>query len=145
MTDASPAADAAVRGLAELTLETEDVRKAAAFYEEVVGLRLLPSSDDDRVWLAVGERCRLGLWSPGRKEFDDRGGRHVHFAFSVARGGLTALCARLRAAGADVEGPVEHEGGDRSLYFFDPAGNRVEAWDFFTHGDGAKDGVSGLA
>ena len=144
MTDAIPAADLTVRGLAELTLETGDVREAAAFYADVVGLRPL-SSDGERVWLAVGKHSRLGLWSPGRKEFDDRGGRHVHFALSVAPGGLTALRARLRAAGVDVEGPVEHEGGDRSLYFFDPAGNRVEAWDFFTHGDGAEDGVGALA
>jgi catechol-2,3-dioxygenase len=144
MTERSPAIGAAVQGLAELTLEIGDLREAAEFYEGVVGLRPL-SRDGDRVWLAVGTHCRLGLWSPGRKEFDDRGGRHVHFAFSVARGGLTALRDRLCAAGVEVEGPVEHEGGDRSLYFFDPAGNRVEAWDFFTHGDGAQDGVGGLA
>jgi catechol-2,3-dioxygenase len=144
MTDALPVTNIAVQGLAELTLETADVRQAAAFYEEVVGLRLL-SADGDRVWLAVGEQARLGLWSPGHKEFDDRGGRHVHFALSVARGGLTALHDRLRGAGAEVEGPVEHEGGDQSLYFFDPAGNRVEAWDFFTSGNGADDGVDALA
>ena len=127
----------------ELTLETPDLQQAAAFYEEVVGLRLL-SADGDRVWLAVGEQARLGLWSPGHKEFDDRGGRHVHFALSVARGGLTALHDRLRGAGAEVEGPVEHEGGDQSLYFFDPAGNRVEAWDFLTRGSGAERGVDAL-
>lgn len=30
-------------------------------------------------------------------------------------------------------------------YFFDPAGNRVEIWDFFRDGDGAEDGVMALA
>jgi catechol-2,3-dioxygenase len=30
-----------------------------------------------------------------------------------------------------VRGPVEHPGGDRSIYFEDPEGNVVEAWDFF--------------
>jgi hypothetical protein len=30
-----------------------------------------------------------------------------------------------------VEGPVEHDGGDRSLYVRDPEGNLVEAWDLF--------------
>ena len=41
-------------------------------------------------------------------------------------------------------GPVEHDGGDRSLYFEDPAGNLVEVWDFFTSGDGAQLGVGAL-
>jgi hypothetical protein len=44
-----------------------------------------------------------------------------------------------------VQGPVEHPGGDRSVYFRDPAGNLVEAWDFFAHGDGARQGVRALA
>jgi hypothetical protein len=44
-----------------------------------------------------------------------------------------------------VQGPVEHEGGDRSAYFFDPAGNRVELWDYFRDGDGAENGVMALA
>jgi hypothetical protein len=39
---------------------------------------------------------------------------------------------------------VEHEGGDRSVYFVDPEGNVVEAWDFFEHGDGAQVGVQAL-
>jgi catechol-2,3-dioxygenase len=57
---------------------------------------------------------------------------------------LTLEERRLRAAGIEVEGPVEHEGGDRSLYFSDPAGNRVEAWDFFTRGSDARRGVDAL-
>jgi hypothetical protein len=40
---------------------------------------------------------------------------------------------------------VEHNGGDRSLYFSDPEGNVVEAWDFFEHGDGARHGVGALS
>jgi catechol 2,3-dioxygenase-like lactoylglutathione lyase family enzyme len=41
--------------------------------------------------------------------------------------------------------PVEHPGGDRSLYVDDPDGNVVEVWDFFEHGEGARDGVRALA
>jgi catechol-2,3-dioxygenase len=29
----------------------------------------------------------------------------------------------------DAKGPVEHEGGDRSLYIRDTEGNVVEVWD----------------
>ncbi len=132
-----------VAGLAELTLETDELATMERFYRQALGLPVL-SRDEDRVWLAVDERTRLGLWSPGTKEFGDRGGRHVHFAFSTSRGRLDQLATRLTEHGFEVRGPVEHPGGDRSLYFEDPAGNVVEAWDFFAHGDGARDGVEAL-
>lgn len=128
-----------VEGFAELTLETADLPRMERFYRDALGLEVL-SREGDRIWLAVGERSRLGLWSPGSKEFGDRRGRHVHFAFAVSPGGLDALTQRLREDGAEVRGPVEHPGDDRSIYFRDPAGNRVEAWDFF-----ARHGVRALA
>lgn len=133
-----------IAGICELVLETDDVGRLQDFYEEL-GLRRLLAEDEDRVWLRAGERCRLGIWSPGEKEYSDRGGSHVHFALSVGTDGLDALSAQLREREVEVEGPIEHEGGDRSAYFSDPAGNRVELWDFFRDGDGAEDGVMALA
>jgi catechol-2,3-dioxygenase len=133
-----------IAGICELVLETDDVERLQGFYEGL-GLRRLLAEDEDRVWLRLGKRCRLGIWSPGEKEYSDRGGRHVHFAFSVGADELDAFSARLREQGVEVEGPIEHEGGDRSAYFFDPAGNRVEVWDFFEDGDGAEEGVMALA
>ena len=132
-----------IAGICELVLETDDVDRLRSFYEEL-GLRPLLTEDEDRIWLQAGEQCRLGIWSPGEKEYSDRGGRHVHFAFSVGADRLDALSGKLRKQGVEVEGPVEHDGGDRSAYFFDPAGNRVEIWDFFQDGDGANDGVMAL-
>src|SRR5215211_156962 len=132
-----------VAGICELVLETEDVKQLSSFYREL-GLKQV-MEEDDRVWLAAGECCRLGIWPPGEKEFSDRGGRHVHFALSVDQNRLDALTHSLRERGVEVQGPVEHGGGDRSVYFFDPAGNRVELWDFFRDGDGAENGVMALA
>jgi catechol-2,3-dioxygenase len=133
-----------IAGICELVLETDEVGRLQGFYEEL-GLRRLLAEEEGRVWLRAGEHCRLGIWSPGEKEYSDRGGRHVHFALSVGAAGLDALSAQLRERGVEVEGPIEHEGGDRSAYFSDPAGNRVELWDFFHDGDGAEDGVTALA
>jgi catechol-2,3-dioxygenase len=132
------------RGFCELTLEAREPAALASFYAEVFGWPEL-SNDDDRVWLACGERSRLGLWSEGRKEFGDEGGRHVHFALSVRPGQLEELIRTLERLGVDHEGPVMHEGGDRSVYFRDPEGNVVEAWDFLERGDGARDGVAALS
>src|ERR671917_1664367 len=120
-------------GFAELTLETPDPAGLERFYAGVLGMEVL-AREADRIWLAAGPHARLGLWSPGEKEFGDRGGRHVHFAFSAAPGRLDALVERLRAHGVDVRGPEEHDGGDRSLYVEDPEGNVVEVWDFFGRG-----------
>lgn len=132
------------RGFAELTIEARDLEALERFYRDVFGLRVL-AREDDRVWLAAGERARLGLWLPGEKEFGDEGGRHVHFAFSAGPSGLDALVARLAEHGHEFRGPVEHEGGDRSLYVEDIEGNVVEVWDFFERGDGRRDGAAALA
>jgi catechol-2,3-dioxygenase len=132
------------QGFAELTIEVRDLEALERFYRDVFGLRVL-AREDDRVWLAPGERARLGLWLPGEKEFGDEGGRHVHFAFSAGPGGLDALVERLDAAGHDYRGPVEHDGGDRSLYVEDLEGNVVEVWDFFERGEGRREGAAALA
>ena len=127
-----------IRGFSEVTLQIRDLHAAASFYVDVFGLRVL-STEADRIWLAVGEHARLGLWRPGEKEFGDEGGAHVHFAFAVERDEVEKIAGRARAAGAEVDGPHAHDGGDRSLYVTDPAGNIVEAWDFFDHGQTVAD------
>jgi catechol 2,3-dioxygenase len=131
------------RGFCELTLEARDPDALASFYRQVFGWDEL-SKQSGRIWLGCGERSRLGLWSRGEKEFGDQGGRHVHFALSVRPRQLEHLVSQLSDLGVDHEGPVEHDGGDRSVYFKDPEGNVVEAWDFFEHGQGAEAGVEAL-
>jgi catechol-2,3-dioxygenase len=126
-----------IDGFCELTLEARDMARLESFYTETFGLEVL-AREDDRIWLAAGRNARLGLWSPGEKEFGDEGGRHVHFAFAAAPGTLDGLAERL-----DRE-PIEHEGGDRSLYVEDPEGNVVEVWDFFAREEGRREGVEAL-
>jgi catechol-2,3-dioxygenase len=125
--------DVLTDGICELTLEARDLGVLERFYTGAFGLEVL-TREDGRIWLAAGRHTRLGVWAPGEKEFGDQGGRHVHFAFSAAPGRLDALCDRLRGHGAGVRGPVEHPGGDRSIYVEDPEGNVVEVWDFFGRG-----------
>jgi catechol-2,3-dioxygenase len=133
----------ALDGFAELTLEARNIATLERFYTDAFGLDVL-QRDSDRIWLAAGRNARLGLWTPGEKEFGDEGGRHVHFAFAVDPGTLDALTERLRSSGATVTGPTEHPGGDRSAYVEDPEGNVVELWDFFSRGEGAQEGIEAL-
>ncbi|MCW2999274.1 MAG: hypothetical protein JWN65_2823 [Solirubrobacterales bacterium] len=127
-----------VTGFAELTLQGRQLAVLERFYVDVVGLPVL-AREDDRIWLGVGERSRLGLWAPGEKEFGDEGGAHVHFALSVDGDALDDLAGRLRGSGHECRGPVEHDGGDRSLYWTDPEGNVGEAWDLFCDGGTVAD------
>jgi len=39
---------------------------------------------------------------------------------------------------------IDAFGGDRSIYVENPEGNVVEVCDFFTRGDGAREGVGAL-
>ena len=126
-----------IDGFCELTLEARDMAALEDFYTGVFGLEVI-AREDDRIWLAAGRHARLGIWSPGEKEFGDEGGRHVHFAFTARPGTLDGLAERL------ATDPVEHEGGDRSLYVEDPEGNVVEVWDFFKRGEGREEGVEAL-
>jgi catechol-2,3-dioxygenase len=139
-----PKTSAIVAGVCEITLETDDRPTLERFYRTALSLDVL-SREDDRTWLACGPGARLGLWTRGAKEFGDRGGRHVHFALSVEAGSLDDACRRLHELNIDYHGPVQHPGGDRSIYCEDPAGNVVELWDFFHRGEGARNGVAALA
>jgi catechol-2,3-dioxygenase len=121
--------DARIDGVCELVLQSNGLEDMVAFYAEI-GLPVL-SREGDRVWIDAGGSCRIGIWTPGEREHADRGGSHVHFALSVAPGGLDAVAGRLDAVGWEFEGPIDHAGGDRSIYLFDPAGNRLELWDYF--------------
>ncbi|WP_036726144.1 VOC family protein [Patulibacter minatonensis] len=134
-----------VDDVVEITLQTTDPDGLQRFYTEAFGLEVL-SEERDRSWLKLGERTRLGLWTPGRKEYGDEGGRHVHFAMAATPGGLDLICRRLTdEMGVEVKGPIEHDGGDRSIYLRDPAGNVVEVWDYFDRPPGHHEGVDGLA
>jgi catechol-2,3-dioxygenase len=133
-----------IDGVCELTLEARDLARLESFYREALGMRTI-KREDDRIWLAAGQRTRLGIWAPGPKEFDDRGGRHVHFALSASPGSLDVAVERLRSLSIGFRGPVEHPGGDRSIYVEDPEGNVVEVWDFFQRTEGSREGVDALA
>lgn len=132
-----------VDGICEITLEARDAEALASFYDEILGCGRI-SREEERIWLSCGSHARLGIWALGKKEFGDRGGRHVHFALSCAPKSLDAFAGRLRRLGVAHRDPMEHPGGDRSIYVEDPEGNVVEVWDFFRQGEGARDGVEAL-
>jgi catechol 2,3-dioxygenase-like lactoylglutathione lyase family enzyme len=132
-----------VIGISELVLEVSDLQAARRFYRDLLGFEetLYGEGRDDRLWYLIGSSARLGLWTPQVGLAGGRGGAHVHFAFQVAREALDPLLGRLRAAGVEVEGPIQL-GADRAIYVTDPDGNVVEFWtqDMAEYCAGARQG-----
>lgn len=118
-----------VAGISELVLEVSDLEKSRRFYGETLGFEETRYGEgrDDRRWYLVGNSARLGIWTPQVGLAGGRGGAHVHFAFQIDREQLEPLLERLRADGAQVEGPIQL-GADRAIYITDPDGNVVEFW-----------------
>ena len=121
-----------VTGVSELVLEVEDLARAERFYADVLGLPVVERwQDREAVWLMVGDRTRIGLWTPQVGLAGGRGGVHVHFAMHVAPDRYDAAVATLRERGQVVEEhrfPAYDE--SRAAYVTDPDGNVVEVWTY---------------
>jgi catechol-2,3-dioxygenase len=132
-----------VSGISELVLEVSDLEAARRFYRDLLGFEetFYGEGRGDRCWYLIGSSARLGLWTPQVGLAGGRGGAHVHFAFHLEREELDPLLGRLRAAGVEVEGPIQL-GADLAIYVTDPDGNVVEFWtqDMAEYCAGARQG-----
>jgi catechol-2,3-dioxygenase len=118
-----------VTGMNELVLEVLDLDAAAHFYSGVLGLPVV-SRSENRAWLMVGDRTRIGLWTPQVGIAQGRGGVHVHYAMHIAESDLDAALERLQEHGYDPEVVEFEETGSRAAYVSDPDGNVVELWTY---------------
>jgi catechol-2,3-dioxygenase len=115
-------------GVSELVLEVLDLEQAVAFYRDVLGFPMVRQSED-RAWLMVGERTRIGLWTPQVGLARGRGGVHVHYALHVDEADFDSCVDHLAARGHQPEVIVFDDGGyGRAAYVEDPDGNVVELW-----------------
>lgn len=125
-------------GLSELVLVVGDVRRAARFYREVVGLTPESNADDAWAWFLVRggtHKQRLALHTGALlfEEHSPRGPRPrwgpAHFALEIERPRLEEAVDRVRAAGVEVYGPTPLPWMRAlSFYFYDPDANLVEFW-----------------
>ena len=108
-----------MRGLSVVYLYAKDVRRAARFYEDVLGIPL----EGDEHWAEAtvgGVRFALHEWHGGAPE---PGASGVNVDFEVAD--IDAAADHLRAQGVDV-GEVFREPYGSFCTFVDPEGYRLE-------------------
>ena len=124
-----------IEGLLETSLYAADVRRTAAFYRDLFGLRALVESPRLVAFEVAGKQVLL-VFQRGATEDDvveprgvipghDGSGR-LHLALSIAAGDLDAWRARLAGQGVPIQGEYRWPRGGTSLYFRDPDGALVE-------------------
>jgi catechol 2,3-dioxygenase-like lactoylglutathione lyase family enzyme len=120
-----------LHGVLESSLYVTDLKRAVAFYRDVLGLRLVEEFDADRgAAFFVGPDILLLF----RAEVTRRGGilpQHGasgpgHVAFRVKPSELSAWRKRLTQQGVKIELEFSFEGQPPSIYFRDPDGNSLE-------------------
>lgn len=115
-----------------LVFNVRDLDTAVAFYTKVVGMKVTMRFEDRRMaFLSFGERLAdVRLFEVGGTSEPDRqhhGFNHVAFEPDGGVEVLDALYQRLVEEGANIEGTEGHaEGRHKSVYFYDPDGNRLE-------------------
>jgi catechol 2,3-dioxygenase-like lactoylglutathione lyase family enzyme len=115
----------------ETCLYAADLRAAAAFYRDILGLEPISSVPGRHAFFRCGDGVLL-LFDPARTAIPGGDvpphGAHGpgHVAFAVPPDELPAWPARLAAHAVTLEADVAWPGGGRSLYLRDPAGNSVE-------------------
>ncbi|MBB5754641.1 VOC family protein [Prosthecomicrobium pneumaticum] len=129
------AAAPAIDGILETALYVEDLARARAFYETVMGLA--PMMADDRfVAYRAGGASVLLLFRRGgtRADVETPGGTipahdgsgPAHFAFAIPADALDPWRRRFAEAGVPIRSEVSWPRGGTSLYVDDPDGHVVE-------------------
>ena len=124
-----------LNGVVETAVYVDDIARAQAFYEGVLGLKPLMGDARFRALDAGGQGVFLlfrrgaaldPIPAPGGVIPPHDGSGPLHFAFAISKESLPDWLAQLGAHGVAIEGRVDWPRGGVSVYFRDPDGNLVE-------------------
>lgn len=125
----------ALSAILETVLYVDDLDRAAAFYETVMGLPVLYADDRMRAY-DVARRGTLLLFirggtlepveTPGGTIPPHDGSGSLHVAFAIERTELSDWKAHLADHAVDVESSADWPRGGHSIYFRDPDGHLLE-------------------
>jgi catechol 2,3-dioxygenase-like lactoylglutathione lyase family enzyme len=124
-----------ISGVLETALYVDDLARAAAFYQGVLGLKRI-FADDRLAAYDAGPRSVLLLFRrgstletvtiPGGTIPPHDGHGPLHIALAIPAEALAAWEAHLAIAGISIEGRTAWPKGGTSIYFRDPDGHLVE-------------------
>lgn len=125
----------ALSAILETVLYVDDLGRAAAFYETVMGLPVLHADDRMRAY-DVARRGTLLLFvrggtlepveTPGGTIPPHDGSGPLHVAFAIERTELSKWKAHLADHAVVVESSTDWPRGGHSVYFRDPDGHLLE-------------------
>jgi catechol 2,3-dioxygenase-like lactoylglutathione lyase family enzyme len=124
-----------LEGILETALYADDLDKAEAFYEGVLGLKKIARAANRHVFFRCGRGVLLIFNpletvkppQPHALQVPPHGTTGAgHACFRVSAEDLDAIALELRAANVEIESEVTWPQGGRSIYFRDPAGNSLE-------------------
>ena len=119
----------------EAALYVDDLVKARAFYEGVIGLDVLAEKDgrhifyscDDTVLLTFNAEATAQANPPGALPVPTHGTTGPgHVCFGASGDALDRWVRRFEAEGIEIEADFHWPNGARSIYVRDPSGNSVE-------------------
>ena len=118
--------------IGHVVLNVRDVAEAEAFYTDMLGFDVVTRFDRPRgVFLTLGEQHHdLALFEASQAAADPLAGQVGlnHLSLQVASlAALKEAYAELKRGGVSILRAVDH-GTTNSIYFCDPAGNRLEVY-----------------
>ena len=124
-----------LNGVLETALYADDMARAQAFYEGVLGLSPIFADARLRAYgitagsvLLIFKRgaARETVTVPGGTIPGHDGAGPMHVAFAIAKDALAEWEQHLESRGVVIEGATNWPRGGRSIYFRDPDGHLLE-------------------
>ena len=119
---------AKIKRVGHVVLGVRDPQRSIKFYTEALGMELVNVLEDMQMaFLSFGERDHdiAVIKVPEDQPVGSSGLAHTALEIEGGQEQLRELYARLKSYGAKVEFTVDHV-LTKSVYFFDPDGNRLE-------------------
>ena len=124
------------RGLRHLALRVTNLARSRAFYEQLLGMRVVWEPDADNVYFSSGTDNlalhqiapgEMSAYQPPKAQILDHVGVILDSPQAVDRMFQAVEPAVAQLGGAIAKPPKQHRDGSYSFYFTDPDGNVIQA------------------